>query len=224
MKAIVYAMRKEVAAPFDGGTPIPDAAGLTLSRLSGGLLVCVCGIGKVNTALAVQRLIDCYGVTEVWNAGVSGCFTDLPAGTLVAARSCVQHDMDMFGDPLGTIPTLDLVHLPCAGPEDTLARLTAAGYECRPGVVATGDWFQRDFGRAARIRDVFGATVCDMEAGAAAHVCLRNGVPFRSLKIVSDHLFHPSQYEEYQANLPAAVKRLNEALAALLTGSGKEPS
>ena len=55
-----------------------------------------------------------------------------------------------------------------------------------------------------------------MEAAAAAHVCLRNHVPFHCLKVVSDHLFHPSQYEEYQANLPAAVERLNEALAMLI--------
>ena len=216
MRAILYAMHKEVSAPFDGGTPVENTAGLTLRQLSDDLLVCVCGIGKVNTALAAQYLIDRHAVTELWNAGVSGCFHPLPAGTLVAAESCVQHDMDMFGDPQGMIPTLDLIHLPCTDPEGSLAKLTAAGYDCRPGVVATGDWFRQDFDRAARIRDTFGATVCDMEGAAAAHVCLRNGVPFRSLKIVSDHLFHPSQYEEYQANLPAAVKKLNEALAVLI--------
>lgn len=216
MKAIVYAMRKEVAAPFEGGTPLDNSAGLTLRKLSGDLMVCVCGIGKVNTALAVQHLIDCHGVTEVWNAGVSGCFLPLPAGTLVAVTSCVQHDLDMFGDPQGTVPVLDMVHLPCADPDTTLAKLTAAGYDCRPGVVASGDWFQQDFDRAAHIRDTFSALVCDMEAAAAAHVCLRSKVPFHSVKIVSDHLFHPSQYEEYQANLPAAVGRLNEALAVLV--------
>ena len=138
MKAIVYAMRKEVAAPFEGGTPLDNSAGLTLRKLSGDLMVCVCGIGKVNTALAVQHLIDCHGVTEVWNAGVSGCFLPLPAGTLVAVTSCVQHDLDMFGDPQGTVPVLDMVHLPCTDPDATLARLTAAGYDCRPGVVASG--------------------------------------------------------------------------------------
>ena len=216
MKILLYAMHKEVAAPFDGGIPLENGAGLTLRQLNDDLLLCVCGIGKVNTALATQYLIDHFPVNEIWNAGVSGCFRELPAGTLVAVSSCVQHDMDMFGDPPGTIPTLDRAHLPCSDPESTLARLNAAGYDCRPGVVASGDWFQRDFDRAARIRDTFDALVCDMEAAAAAHVCLRNNVPFHSLKIVSDHLFHPSQYEEYQANLPSAVIRLNEALAVLV--------
>lgn len=216
MRAILYAMHKEIASPFSGGTSLENSAGLTLNQLSDDLLVCVCGVGKVNTALAAQYLIDHFGVTELWNAGVTGCFRDYPAGTLLCAKACVQHDMDTFGDPPGLIPGLDLIHLPCVGAEEHAAVLTAAGYDCRVGVVASGDWFGRDFPRAERIRDRFSADVCDMEAAAAAHVCIRNHIPFHCLKVVSDHLFHPSQYEEYQANLPAAVERLNKALAILI--------
>ena len=209
-------MQKEVSAPFSDGEALENGAGLPLYRLSDDLLVCICGIGKVNTALATQHLIDCWGVNEMWNAGVTGCFHDYPAGTLLCTKSCVQHDMDTFGDPPGLIPGLDLIHIPCAEAEAHAETLTAAGYGCKVGVVASGDWFGRDFPRAERIRDGFSADVCDMEAAAAAHVCAKNGVPFHCLKVVSDHLFHPSQYEEYQANLPAAVQQLNEALAILI--------
>lgn len=216
MKAILYAMGKETGPGFAAARPVDNRAGLDLRQTADGLLLCVTGVGKVNTALAAQHLIDCFGVTELWNAGVSGCFLDLPAGTLVVGSACVQHDLDVFGDPPGLVPVLERVELPCADPEGSLARLTAAGYDCRAGIVASGDWFRQDFERAARIRDVFGALVCDMEAAAAAQVCLRSHVPFHTLKVVSDHLFHPSQYEEYQANLPAAVARLDQALALLL--------
>lgn len=216
MKAILYAMSKEIAAPFQGGETLKNPLGLPLYRLSEDLLVCVGGIGKVNTALAAQYLIDRFGVSELWNAGVTGCFHDYPAGTLLCAKACVQHDVDTFGDPPGLIPGLDMIHLPCSGAEEAAAALTGLGYSCKVGVVASGDWFGRDFPRAERIRDRFSADVCDMEAAAAAHVCLKNKVPFHCLKVVSDHLFHPSQYEEYQANLPAAVARLNEALAILI--------
>jgi adenosylhomocysteine nucleosidase len=216
MRAILYAMQKEVSAPFTGGEPLENSAGITVHKLSDNLLVCVCGIGKVNTALAAQLLIDRFNITELWNAGVTGCFHDYPAGTLLCAQACVQHDMETFGDPPGLIPVVDLVHLPCADAAVHAETLRAAGYDCKVGVVASGDWFGRDFPRAERIRDHFTADVCDMEAGAAAHVCLRNRVPFHCLKVVSDHLFHPSQYEEYQANLPGAVQHLNEALAILI--------
>ena len=155
---------------------------------------------------------------EVGNAGVAGCFHDFPVGTLVVARHCVQHDMDTsaVGDPLGLIPALNLIELPCQRVEEHVERLTQAGFAPRTGVVATGDWFGRDYERAAMLRDHFSATVCDMEAGAVAQVCLRNQVPFHCVKIVSDHLFHPAQGEEYAQNVPQVVDKLNQALAALL--------
>ena len=216
MRTIIFAMTKEIAPPFDGGEPLENNVGLILRRLSDDLVTCVCGIGKVNAALAAQYVIDRFGATEVWNAGVTGCFHDYPAGTLLCARACVQHDMDTFGDPPGLIPVLDMVDLPCAAAQEHAAALSEAGLPCRVGVVASGDWFQRDFERAARVRDTFTADVCDMEAGAIAQVCLRNGIPFHCLKVVSDHLFHPSQYEEYQANLPGAVEQLTRALSILV--------
>ena len=216
MRAVIFAMHKETAPPFQGGEPVENGAGLTLRRLPGALIVCVCGVGKVNAALAAQHLIDRFAPEEIWNAGVSGCFRDLPAGAVVAVTHCVQHDLDVFGDPPGLVPVLERVELPCAGVEETLERLTAARFDALPGVAASGDWFGRDLDRAARIRDQFNALVCDMEAAAAAQVCLRSGVPFRCIRVVSDHLFHPSQYEEYQANLPAAVDILNRALAAAM--------
>lgn len=216
MRGLLLAMHKELGAPFTGAAPLPGIAGMDFFQLGDDLVLCVCGIGKVNAAMGAQILIDRFAVDELWNAGVTGCFRDDPAGTLLCARACVQHDMDMFGDAPGTIPPMNVVELPCADPDAHAEALALAGYPCRTGVVASGDWFQRDFDRAARIRDHFSADVCDMEAAAAAQVCLRNGVPFHCLKVVSDHLFHPSQYEEYQANVPMAVERLSKALAQLL--------
>ena len=35
-------------------------------------VVVQCGIGKVNAALCVQILCDCFGVTHVVNTGIAG--------------------------------------------------------------------------------------------------------------------------------------------------------
>ncbi len=209
-------MDKELAPPFTGGRPVDNRVGLPLRQLREDLLVCVSGVGKVNAALAAQFLMDRFRIRELWNAGVAGCFRPLAVGTLVCATACVQHDLDVFGDPPGQVPVVERVFLPCAGPEETATRLEGAGFPCTSGVVATGDWFGRDLPRANRIRDRFGALACDMEAGAVAQACLRNGIPFRCLKVVSDHLDHPAQYGQYQENLPMAVERLGRALALLL--------
>ena len=216
MRGLLFAMHKELAPPFTGGEPLPAGSGLDLRRLDRRTVLCVCGPGKVNAALAAQLLLDRFGVSELWNAGVAGAFGEDSAGTLIAASACVQHDLDTFGDPPGQVPILEQTFLPCAGAEDAAAKLSAAGLPCRTGIVATGDWFGRDLDRGRRIRDLFSADVCEMEAGAAAPVCLRGGVPFRCLKVVSDHVFHPSQYEEYWANIPWVTARLNRALALLL--------
>ena len=47
-------------------------------------------------------------------------------------------------------------------------------------------------------------------------MCLRNGVPFQTLKVVTDHLFAPAQEQEYQDNFLAAMKRLDEAMDVYL--------
>lgn len=218
MRGIIYAMPKEVAGVLRPSGPVQTVAGMDFYSLDSDTMVCICGVGKVNAAMGATLLIHRFGVDEMWNAGVAGCFHDFPVGTLVVARHCVQHDMDIsaVGEPLGLIPALDLIELPCARVEEHMDVLTQAGFAPHTGVVATGDWFGRDYDRAALLRDHFSATVCDMEAGAAAQVCLRNQVPFYALKIVSDHLFHPAQGEEYAQNVPQVVDKLNQALAALL--------
>lgn len=126
-------MSKEVPPSFAGGMAVENRAGLTLRRVREDLLVCISGVGKVNAALAAQFLMDRFRIRELWNAGVAGCFRPLAVGTLVCATACVQHDLDVFGDPPGQVPVVERVFLPCARPEEDAARLAAAGLPVLPG-------------------------------------------------------------------------------------------
>lgn len=217
MVGLVYAMPGECAGLLQkrNASPFPEMISMPLYSLSDGTLVVVGGVGKVNAAMAVQALLDRFPVDEVWNAGCAGAFTDLPVGTVVVGSHCVQHDVDtsLAGDAPGFVSTVERVEFPCAFVPETLAALP----ESRAGIVATGDWFARDFDRANAIARRYQAAVCDMEACAAAQVCLRNRVPFRCLKAVSDHLFSPAQDKEYQANFSAAMEALDAAVTALLS-------
>ena len=116
-------MSKEVPPSFAGGMAVENRAGLTLRRVREDLLVCISGVGKVNAALATQLLIGQFQIQALWNAGVVGCFQPLPVGTLIFATACVQHDLDVFGDPPGQVPVVERVFLPCARPEEDAARL-----------------------------------------------------------------------------------------------------
>ena len=55
-----------------------------------------------------------------------------------------------------------------------------------------------------------------MEACAAAQVCLRAGVPFQTLKVVSDHLFSDRQDAEYAGNFEDAMACLDGAVKTYL--------
>lgn len=210
---VLYAMDKEAAGLLHklGAKPLERVAGMAFFALPHDHVLCVGGVGKVNAAMAAQALIDRHQVDAILNAGCAGSFEDLPAGTIVIAESCVQHDVDttLAGDPPGLVSTVNVTHFPCLPPA-----LPGAV----TGVVATGDWFGKDYGRAKAIRSTYGAAVCDMEACAAAQVCLRHSLPCAVVKSVSDHLFASDQDTEYQENFQKAMDSLDAAVAAILEG------
>ena len=135
----------------------------------------------------------------ILNAGVAGCATDLPTGSLVVASEFVQHDVDTtaVGDPIGLVSTVNQVAFPTWQPGRCVELLKALGTPAVTGRVATGDWFAVKGNRSRWIADTFHPTLVEMEGGAIAQVCLRNGVKFAALKSVSDHLFSDNQAEEY---------------------------
>lgn len=179
--------------------PFETVSGAPLYDLGEGLIACVGGVGKVNAAMGAEILCLKYGVDLILNAGIAGCATDLPTGTLAVARDLVQHDVDTSGagDPVGMVSTVKRTEFPAWEPERCLSLLGTLGCEAVLGRVATGEWFAMKGERSAWIRDTFHPDLVEMEACAIAQVCLRNGVRFAALKSVSDHLFYDSQLEEY---------------------------
>lgn len=179
--------------------PFETVSGVPFYDLGPEIIACVGGVSKVNAAMAAEILCLKYGVDLILNAGIAGCATDLPTGTLAVASDFVQHDVDTSGagDPVGLVSTVNRTEFPTWEPERCAALLRTLG--CAPllGRVATGDWFAVKGERSVWIRDTFHPDLVEMEGCAIAQVCLRNGVRFVSLKSVSDHLFYDGQMEEY---------------------------
>ena len=163
------------------------------------IVACAGGVSKVNAAMAAEVLCLHCGAELILNAGVAGCFPDLPTGTLVVAEDFVQHDVDTtaVGDPIGLVSTVNRVDFPTWAPGKCVELLGKLGFSAVTGRVATGDWFAVKGDRAAFIRDTFSPLLAEMEGGAIAQVCLRNNVRFAALKSVSDHLFSDNQAAEY---------------------------
>ena len=179
--------------------PFETVSGVPFFEVAPNILACAGGVSKVNAAMSAEIFCLKYGVDLILNAGVAGCLTDLPTGSLVVASEFVQHDVDTtaIGDPVGLVSTVNRVAFPTWEPERCAALLRALGHEAVTGRVATGDWFATAGARAEWVRDTFHPLLVEMEGCAIAQVCLRNNVKFAALKSVSDHLFSDNQAAEY---------------------------
>lgn len=171
----------------------------------------VCGVGKVNAALATQRAI-CDGAAEIWNAGLAGGFgSGMRVGDCVVIDRAVEYDFDLSevnGTRVGVLDGRDTPYFPCAA--DFAPGLPRA-------TLASGDRFGDSFEeRDAATLAALGATVRDMEGAAVAHVCEANGVPCRILKAISDVRGGGSMVGQYEASRKAALAALSDAMREVL--------
>ena len=149
------------------------------------------GVGKVNAAMCAQIMIDRYNVGVIFNCGVAGGRAgSVERGDLVVADSLVQHDVDTsaLGDPKGFVSTVETVAFDVN--ETMSLRLASAVKKlklpCKRGVIASGDQFVSGSGKVVELAEAFGAIAFDMEGGAIAQVCRRNGVEFVAVRAITD--------------------------------------
>ncbi len=214
---LVYAMTGEIESLLtqENAQPLQTVAGVPFYRIRPDVIACAGGVSKVNAAMATQLLISLYQPDLVLNAGVAGCFEDMLIGSIVLAEGFLQHDVDTsaLGDPVGLVSTVNRVQFPTSDLDRAKSAMDRVGVPYRTGWVATGDWFATDTPRAHWIADTFHPLLCDMEGCADAQVCLRNGVPFMSVKSVSDCLF---EHHDFVFNFPTAMRDLNRVVMAFV--------
>ena len=186
------------------------------------VVVVQCGIGKVNAALCVQILCDCYGVTHVVNTGIAGSLcADLDIGDLVISEDAMYHDFNCvaFGYPMGKVPGMDVVAFPAD--EDMIRRAYAAAEEVNPGHtkrgrVASGDQFVADKALKDRIIATTQALCTEMEGAAIAQTAYRNGVPFVIIRAISDKADDSAEmdYPTFEAIAAKRCAAVTQTLAA----------
>ena len=216
---IIGAMTVEVETLKEQMTNLTsvDRAGMTfyqgeLEQLP--VVVVVCGVGKVNAALCVQILCDCFGVTHVVNTGVAGSLcADLDIGDFVISSNAMYHDFDCHdlnsNYPVGQVPGLPVR----AFPADEILRayaLAAAEQEhaghARVGTIASGDQFVCQKDKKQEIISNTHALCTEMEGAAIAHAAWRNGIPFVVIRAISDKADDSAQMD-YPAFEAIAAKR-----------------
>ena len=157
-------------------------------------VVVVCGVGKVNAALCVQVLCDCFNVTHIVNTGVAGSLdAKLDIGDLVISTEAIYHDFDCHAiNPnyiVGQVPGLSVRAFPAdqALAESAFAAATECG-DCNVcmGVIASGDQFVSSGSQKKQIVQDTGALCTDMEGAAIAHASWKNKIPFVVIRAISD--------------------------------------
>lgn len=178
-----------------------------LSSIAGHEIIpAVSGIGKVNAALGAAELIAKYAPDCIINTGVAGGLgANVHMGDAVVGVQCAYHDV-WCGE--GNEPG-QVQGLPARFDADPdllgVARSLDPRRTVHYGLICTGDRFIEKREEDMEILRVFpDALACDMESAAFAQVCCLKGVPFMSLRIVSDCVAdggHELSYNDFWANV-----------------------
>ena len=175
-----------------------------------GARVVRCGVGKLNAGYATLKALTAQRPQLVLNVGTAGSPT-FPTHALIECTRFVQRDIDAspLGFPRGTTPFDETPHV---------LEVPRRFVELPEGVCGTGDNFETTLlphsepvGHPVHLPR---PTVIDMEAFAIAKVCALEGVPFCSLKYVTDGS-DSNASSDWAANLPRAAARFREAFDRL---------
>ena len=209
---LAYAMKGEIESILTNTNArlVETVCGVDIYEIEPDIYAYTGGVGKVNAAMSTQLFIDRYHPDYIINAGVAGSFLDIPIGTIVLADCFVQHDVDTspMGDPIGMVSTVNKIDFPTDDLSLMQSILEKLNVPYLTGKVATGEVFMVKGERTDRVAALFSPTLCEMEGGAIAQVCLRNNVKFTALKSVSDRLCHENNADEF-FNFPEAMAKLN---------------
>lgn len=212
---LAYAMKGEIESILANTNArlVETICGVDIYEIEQDIYAYTGGVGKVNAAMSTQLFIDRYHPDYIVNAGVAGSFLDIPIGTIVLADCFVQHDVDTspMGDPIGMVSTVNKIDFPTDDLSCMQSILTNLNIPYLTGKVATGEVFMVKGERTDRVAALFSPTLCEMEGGAIAQVCLRNDVKFTALKSVSDRLCHENNADEF-FNFPEAMEKLNRVV------------
>ena len=187
-------------------------------------VVVMCGVGKVNAALCVQALCDCFGVTHLVNTGVAGSLcADLDIGDLVISQDAMYHDFTCYAlNPayvVGQVPGLPVRSFPAD--EAMIQAAYAAAEQVHPGHirigrVASGDQFVAGKAQKAQIICDTGALCTEMEGAAIAHAAWKNSVPFVVIRAISDKADDSAEmdYPTFEAIAARRCAAVTQMLAA----------
>lgn len=146
-----------------------------------------CGIGKVNAAICTQILIDQFQVDAIINTGIAGGMSDETQICDIVVSSDVMHH-DLIPRFLEDYPPYNSVF---TADKRLISQATKScdkhGIRYFVERIVSGEVFVSSNERRQEIIDEYDPYAVDMETAAIAQCAFRNGIPFVSVRCISDH-------------------------------------
>ena len=187
-----------------------------------------CGIGKVNAALGVQRMIVEHRPDCIISSGCAGGNgDDVQVKDVVVSTELAYHDV-YCGTAIDNSTQYGQVQgLPARFKADpyllqksTELSAKVSPLRIHPCLIVTGDWFVDSKEKMRSIIEKFpDARAVDMESAAIAHTCFLHKVPFISFRVVSDVPLRDtdaSQYHDFWAQVAAQSFQLTRTFVESL--------
>ncbi|MBQ8514982.1 MAG: 5'-methylthioadenosine/adenosylhomocysteine nucleosidase [Ruminococcus sp.] len=173
------------------GSEIVKKAGFEyyVNRISEDIeVIHVCsGIAKVNAAVCTQALIDTFNPDAVINAGIAGGMNRaVRVCDIVISNEVCPHDLDLHF--LKDYPPYCGIY----AADEKLMELAARvcdefGVQHFYGRIVSGEAFISDNAVKQSIQERLSPHAVDMESAAVGHCAYLNGVPYVSVRCISDN-------------------------------------
>ncbi len=195
----------------------------TLHEVS--IVLCQSGVGKVNSAMCTQLLVDRFGISQLIFTGVAGALhPQLHIGDIVVSTDAQYHDMDAspLGFARGVIPFAERsIFVADAALVDLAYQVSCRLYpgKVHQGRVLSGDQFIASRDMVTILHEQLGGWCTEMEGSAVAHVCDANEIPFVIIRSMSDRADGSAH-----VNFTEFVQVVAEHSAAIVQGICKQIS
>ena len=171
--------------------------------------VCVCGVGKVNSALGTQLLVSKFDAEKLLNFGVAGGLNnDTKLCEVYQIGWAVQFDFDLTqlnGTKIGTLDEY----------EENYLALNTLNLPLPVKKLGTSDRFNDSAEDYKLLTAELNADIRDMEGGAIVQGAYLAQLPVYSVKAISDVAGSGSTTEQFLINKDKALKNLKAMLPVI---------
>lgn len=170
------------------------------------IILCLCGIGKVNAAITTQYLIDTYNPNYIINSGCAGSLVESVKvlDTILVDYAC-YHDFTPIRIMESCVPDNGKIKSDESLLNKAKEILTEKEITYHIGGITSGDCFVTSSKMRDDIYSRTNALAVDMESASIAHTAKRNQIPFLIIRSISDFADGVEEKEEQAANISALL-------------------